>query len=107
VNDRSADPFAGNTKQRPEPPGREEDNAERKVLDVRGAAIFLGVSESLVRRLIRERRIPFFQIDGRYLFYRPALEYWIEDQIVHPGGMSGSNIATEAAHTIWKRSKGE
>ncbi len=54
------------------------------VLTVADVAVFLRISESVVRRLIREHRIPYFKIDGRYLLYRPALEEWITALIVKP-----------------------
>jgi excisionase family DNA binding protein len=54
------------------------------VLSVAEAALFLRISESIVRRLIRERRIPYFRIDGRYLLYRPLLEQWIAEISITP-----------------------
>ena len=58
------------------------------VLTVVEAARFLRVSESIVRRLIRERRIPYFRIEGRYLFYRPVLEEWMRSLTITPEGAS-------------------
>lgn len=106
MNRTPSDPSTGRTKRREEAGNHELDSAERKILDVRKAAHFLGVSESIIRRLIKERRIPFFQIEGRYLFYRPALEGWIEDQIVHPVTTRTSSLAADAADDIWKHSQG-
>jgi excisionase family DNA binding protein len=54
------------------------------VLTVADAARYLRISESVVRRLIRERRIPFFRIDGRYLLFRPVLEDWMRSISVVP-----------------------
>jgi excisionase family DNA binding protein len=72
------------------------------VLTVVEAARFLKVSESVVRRLIRERRIPFFKIEGRYLFYRPVLEEWMRSLTIVPDGASlgvrAQAIAEEITH---------
>jgi excisionase family DNA binding protein len=76
------------------------------ILNVADAAEFLRVSESIVRRLIRERRIPFFQIDGRYLFYRPAVEEWITQILVKPDGRSLRDEAKDVAAEIWQRKDG-
>jgi excisionase family DNA binding protein len=74
------------------------------VLTVADAALFLRISESVVRRLIRERRIPYFRIDGRYLFYRPVLEDWMRSISVVPDGQSQSQQAEVIAEeTINKR----
>jgi excisionase family DNA binding protein len=76
------------------------------VLTVPEAAEFLRVSESIVRRLIRENRIPYFQIESRYLFYQPALEEWIKRRMVEPNGKSLTITAVETANEIWKEAKG-
>ncbi len=70
-------------------------------MTVADTAAFLRVSESLVRRLIREKRIPFFQIDGRYLFYRPALEEWVQSKTVRPDGDSTAETAARTADGVW------
>ena len=106
MNRKPSDPSTGIIKRREEVDDHELISAERRILDVRKAAHFLGVSESIIRRLIKERRIPFFQIEGRYLFYRPELERWIEDQIVHPVSTTSSGLAADAASGIWKHSQG-
>lgn len=88
--------------------GDREEKADvnyRQVLNVHEASEFLRVSESIVRRLIREQRIPYFQIEGRYLFYLPVLESWIEDRIVPPNGTVASQVAEGTANDIWQRSK--
>lgn len=73
------------------------------VLTVAEAAASLRVSESIVRRLIKERRIPFFQIEGRYLFYRPVLERWMTEISVKPDGHSSKEQAVGIADTIWEQ----
>ena len=106
MKSKSSDSSTTSLVRREEASDPELNPATKKILDVRKAAEFLGVSESIVRRLIRERRIPFFQIEKRYLFYRPVLECWIEDQIVHPVNTSADSLAADAANDVWKRSRG-
>jgi excisionase family DNA binding protein len=73
------------------------------VLTVPDAAEFLRVSESLVRRLIRERRIPFVQIDGRYLFYKPVVEEWLRSMTTIPDGQSAGEAAGRIADDIMNK----
>lgn len=75
-----------------------------RVLDVRDVALFLRISESIVRRLIKERRIPFFQIEGRYLFYRPAVEEWIRHSMIEPTN-SSQQITEALTTTVWTKRK--
>lgn len=75
-----------------------------RVLDVRDVAMFLKISESIVRRLIKERRIPFFQIEGRYLFYRPAVEEWIRHSIIGPTNSSQQPVE-DLTTEIWTKRK--
>jgi excisionase family DNA binding protein len=50
-----------------------------ELLDVKGVAHVLGVTERYVRRLVAERRIPFIKW-GRYLRFDPAeLAAWIDE----------------------------
>jgi excisionase family DNA binding protein len=76
-----------------------------KILNVRDAAKFLRISESIIRRLIREQRIPFFKIEGRYLFSRTVIENWVTGLSITP-----VNDTIEVHHTtsqqIWDQVKG-
>lgn len=50
---------------------------EGSLLDVEGVARTLGVSPRFVRRLVAERRIPFFKI-GKFVRFDPGeLDQWI------------------------------
>jgi excisionase family DNA binding protein len=83
-----------------------DQRSREAVLTVADAARFLRISESVVRRLIRERRIPHFRIDGRYLLYRPAVESWISSILVLPGGCSNAQEAEEIAARLWNEKEG-
>jgi excisionase family DNA binding protein len=81
---------------------KEQNSPSQTVLTVVDAALFLRVSESVVRRLIRERRIPFFRIDGRYLFYRPCVEEWMRTITVSPEGQTGNQMAQVISEHLWE-----
>ncbi len=42
-----------------------------RLLDVAGAAQYLSVTEHFVRRLVRERRVPFVKL-GKFVRFHPA-----------------------------------
>jgi excisionase family DNA binding protein len=103
--EKNSSPTASNSKPaedaRPESTGiRKEEVARLEVLTVAEAAVYLRVSESLVRRLIRERRIPFLKIDGRYLFYKPVVEEWLRSSTITPDGQSTAETARGIADDI-------
>lgn len=52
------------------------------LLDVDGVARALGITPRHVRRLVAERRIPFFKV-GRFVRFDPGeLDLWLEQQRV-------------------------
>ena len=79
----------------------EQNSASQTVLTVVDAALFLRISESVVRRLIREKRIPYFRIDGRYLFYRPLVEKWMIEISITPGCVESSIPIIDKEGKIW------
>lgn len=55
--------------------------ASDTLLDVRGAAIRLACNERFVRRLVQERRIPFFKVGGSKVRFSSAdLDRWLDGQ---------------------------
>lgn len=51
------------------------------LLDVPGAATHLGCNERFIRRLIQERRIPFFKVGGSKIrFSTKDLDTWLDQQ---------------------------
>ena len=57
-----------------------------KVVDVKGAAAYMGVSTSLIRSLVAERRIVFYKLDSRVMFRKSDLDQFIEDGKRELGG---------------------
>jgi excisionase family DNA binding protein len=57
-------------------------NTRGPLLDVDGVALALGVTPRHVRRLVAERRIPFFKV-GRFVRFDPGeLDLWLEQNRV-------------------------
>ena len=71
------------------------------IMDVVEASRYFKISEAKLRRLVTERRVPHFRIDGRILFYRPSCEQWIQSLIVQPE-VKMLDVAT----TIWSKVHG-
>lgn len=57
---------------------------KESLLDVHEAAIRLGCDERFIRRLVQERRIPFFKVGGSKIrFSLQDIESWLEGQRVN------------------------
>ena len=57
-------------------------NARDPLLDVDGVAEALGVTSRHIRRLVAERRIPFFKV-GKFVRFDPGeLDVWLDQQRV-------------------------
>jgi len=52
----------------------------RKVLNVSELKDYLSVSESTIRKLVRENKIPYFRIASKILFDQEKIDLWIENQ---------------------------
>lgn len=50
---------------------------ERRLLTVRELAEYLCVSESTVRKMVRESRIPFTKILSKILFNKSIIDDWL------------------------------
>ena len=50
------------------------------ILDVKGAAEYLHCSESTIRKLIRNKKIPNYRIAYRIYFKKSLLDLWVENQ---------------------------
>ena len=63
-------------------PIRRKSSHQTPLLDIFAVAELLGVTPRHVRRLVAERRIPFFKV-GRFVRFDPGeLDLWLEDQRV-------------------------
>ena len=61
-------------------------NTRDPLLDVDGVAEALGVTNRHIRRLVAERRIPFFKV-GKFVRFDPGeLDVWLDQQRVELRG---------------------
>ena len=60
------------------------DTKERKVLDSVEAAKYLGISYWLIRKLVREKKIPYYKIESKTLFTKEILDKYIQDSLEEP-----------------------
>lgn len=51
-----------------------------EVFSVSEIAEYLHCSESSIRKLIREKNIPFFRIASRIFFKKESIDEWIKNQ---------------------------
>jgi excisionase family DNA binding protein len=51
---------------------------QRPLLDLKGVAKYIGVSERHVRRLVAERRIPFIKWGSKLHFDPDEIDAWID-----------------------------
>ncbi len=54
------------------------------LLSITDAAIHLGVTERYVRRLVYERRVPFYKVGRLVRFRETELDQWLEASRVEP-----------------------
>lgn len=54
---------------------------EKRVLNSTEAAQYLGISYWLLRKLVREKKIPHYKIESKTLFTTEILDKYIEDSL--------------------------
>ena len=54
---------------------------EKRVLDSAEAAQYLGISYWLIRKLVREKKIPYYKIESKTLFTKEILDKYIQDSL--------------------------
>lgn len=57
---------------------------EKRVLDSVEAAQYLGISYWLIRKLVREKKIPFYKIESKTLFTKEILDKYIQESLEEP-----------------------
>ena len=57
---------------------------EKRVLDSVEAADYLGISYWLIRKLVREKKIPYYKIESKTLFTKEILDKYIQDSLEEP-----------------------
>lgn len=57
---------------------------EKRVLDSVEAAQYLDISYWLIRKLVREKKIPYYKIESKTLFTKEILDKYIQDSLEEP-----------------------
>jgi excisionase family DNA binding protein len=78
-------------------------STEGDIMNVTEAAKYLRVSESIIRRLVKQTRIPYFKIEGRYLFNKLKLVEWISTLTINPSCPDSGSQAEKLADKIWEK----
>lgn len=61
---------------------KKDEHQEQQFLSVEGAAVFLGISPSYVRKLVKENQIPYIEFDRMVKFDRADLTKWMTQKKV-------------------------
>lgn len=61
-------------------------NTNKQMLTVKELAVYFCVSESTIRKMVRESRIPFIKIFSKILFNKSVIDNWINSNQVNPIG---------------------
>ena len=73
------------------------------LLNVAGAAAYLGVTDAFVRRLVLEKRVRYFKV-GKFVRFRPVdLEAFVgraDRTLWRLGSMSGQDKTTARRHDV-------
>lgn len=59
----------------------QEQKTTKRVLDSTEAAQYLGISYWLIRKLVREKKIPHYKIESKTLFTKEILDKYIQDSL--------------------------
>ena len=57
------------------------DSIKRTTLTAKEAAQYLGISYWLIRKLVREKKIPYYKIESKTLFTKEILDKYIQDSL--------------------------
>lgn len=61
----------------------------RKVLDSSEASEYLGISYWLIRKLVKEKKIPHYKIESKTFFTKEILDRYIQDHLEREKKSSG------------------
>lgn len=59
----------------------QEKEITKRVLDSMETAQYLGISYWLIRKLVREKKIPHYKIESKTLFTKEILDKYIQDSL--------------------------
>lgn len=83
---------------------------QKKVMNAVEISEFLGISESKTRQFIREKRIPYIQLDGRIVFLADSILSWLRDIQTSPQNdialnktRSNKESAAAISNKLWRK----
>lgn len=79
--------------------------AASDVLTVKQAARYLTISESSLRKMIKDRQIPFNKLRRRYVFSRAQIDDWLKRTSIPPEPtreIEAKNTVASIASELWK-----
>jgi len=56
------------------------ETGNKEICDIKKIATYLNISISEVRKLVREKRIPFFRIGNRLKFDLRKIDLWLDEK---------------------------
>ena len=75
---------------------------DKEVFSVKELSGYLGISESQLRRLVKEKKIPFLKLNGLYKFYLPNVRTWLNEITNYPDVSSIVENAQDTSLEIWQ-----
>ena len=57
----------------------------KEIYDIQDLSSYLKISVSEIRKLVREKRIPYFRIGNRLRFDIKNINIWIEEKVLEEG----------------------
>jgi len=75
-------------------------NSIREVYDVKNISLYLDISESITRRLVKQRKIPYLKIEGCYRFYLPRIQDWLSGISIPTNNQPPEEISIRAEEIL-------
>ena len=63
-----------------------KENKMKEIMDMKELSKYLRCSDSCIRKLKRENKIPYFKISSKILFDKAKIDNWLADKEVNPIG---------------------
>lgn len=53
---------------------------QRTIFDVKECKEYLHIKDSLIRKLVKESKIPYFRLGSKIMFNKESIDLWIHNQ---------------------------
>lgn len=51
-----------------------------EIMSVKEVSKYLNCSESCIRNMLREKKLPFFKLNSKYNFSKESIDLWVQNQ---------------------------